>query len=94
MSEIIICYQKLLKMIMIIQLLPIDQLGRGSLNNIKIDENALNKTILKIRYLNGRKLNNQLLKNDYKISKNMKGAIKFNKNNHKLSFNEKIFTMN
>ena len=36
----------------------------GSLNNIKIDENALNKNILKIRYLNGRKLNNKLLKHD------------------------------
>ena len=61
----------------------------GSLNNIKIDENALNKNILKIRYLNGRKLNNLLLKNDYKISKRMKEAIKFNKNIHKLSQNEK-----
>ena len=61
----------------------------GTLNNIKIDENALNKNILKIRYLNGRKLNNILLKNDYKISKRMKEAIKFNKNIHKLSQNEK-----
>ena len=61
----------------------------GTLNNIKIDENALNKNILKIRYLNGRKLNNKLLKFDYKISKNMKEAIKFNKNIHKLSQNEK-----
>ena len=67
---------------------PIDQQG-GSLNNIKIDENALNKNILKIRYLNGRKLNNKLLKHDYKITKNMKEAIKFNKNIHKLSQNEK-----
>ena len=67
---------------------PIDQRG-GALNNIKIDENALNKNILKIRYLNGRKLNNKLLKHDYKISKNMKEAIKFNKNIHKLSANEK-----
>ena len=63
--------------------------GRGTLNNIKIDENALDKNILKIRYLNGRKLNNKLLKNDYKISKRMKEAIKFNKNIHKLSSNEK-----
>ena len=63
--------------------------GRGTLNNIKIDENALNKNILKIRYLRGRKLNNRLLKHDYKISKNMKEAIKFNKNIHKLSANEK-----
>ena len=61
----------------------------GTLNNIKIDENALNKNILKIRYLNGRKLNNKLLKHDYKITKNMKEAIKFNKNIHKLSLNEK-----
>ena len=61
----------------------------GSINNIKIDENALNKNILKIRYLNGRKLNNKLLKHDYKITKNMKEAIKFNKNIHKLSQNEK-----
>ena len=61
----------------------------GTLNNIKIDENALNKNILKIRYLNGRKLNNKLLKNDYKISKRMQEAIKFNKNIHKLSQNEK-----
>ena len=66
----------------------IEQQGQG-LNNIKIDENALNKNILKIRYLNGRKLNNKLLKHDYKISKNMKEAIKFNKNIHKLSSNEK-----
>ena len=65
------------------------QHGQGNLNNIKIDENALNKNILKIRYLNGRKLNNKLLKHDYKISKNMKEAIKFNKNIHKLSQNEK-----
>ena len=63
--------------------------GRGTLNNIKIDENALDKNILKTRYLNGRKLNNKLLKHDYKITKNMKEAIKFNKNIHKLSQNEK-----
>ena len=61
----------------------------GNLNNIKINENALDKNILKIRYLNGRKLHNKLLKYDYKISKNMKDAIKFNKNIHKLSTNEK-----
>ena len=68
--------------------------GRGTLNNIKIDENALDKNILKIRYLNGRKLNNKLLKHDYKITRNMKEVIKFNKNIHKLSQNEKMFTMN
>ena len=69
-------------------IIPIEQQG-GSLNNIKIDENALNKNILKIRYLNGRKLNNKSLKHDYKITKNMKEAIKFNKNIYKLSQNEK-----
>ena len=73
-------------------IVPVQQ--GGTLNNIKIDENSLNKNILKIRYLNGRKLNKKLLKHDYKISKNMKEAIKFNKNIHKLSQNEKIFTMN
>ena len=67
---------------------PIEQHGQG-LNNIKIDENDLNKNILKIRYLNGRKLNNKLLKHDYKISKYIKEAITFNKNVHKLSQNEK-----
>ena len=67
----------------------VDVQDGGTLNNIKIDENALNKNILKIRYLNGRKLNNILLKHDYKISKNMKESIKFNENIHKLSQNEK-----
>ena len=71
-----------------LNIVPIQE-GKGFLNNIKIDENSLNKNILKIRYLNGRKLNNKLLKHDYKISKNMKDAIKFNKNIHKLSSNEK-----
>ena len=71
-----------------LNIVPI-QKGQGVLNNIKIDENSLNKNILKTRYLNGRKLNNKLLKHDYKISKNMKDAIKFNKNVHKLSSNEK-----
>ena len=68
-------------------IVPVQQ--GGTLSNIKIDENALNKNILKIRYLNGRKLNNKLLKHDYKISKNMKEAIKSNKNIYKLSQNEK-----
>ena len=68
-------------------IVPVQE-GRGY-NNIKIDENSLNKNILKIRYLNGRKPNNKLLKHGYKISKNMKDAIKFNKNIHKLSQNEK-----
>ena len=70
-------------------IIPIEQHGKGALNNIKIDKNSLNKNILKIRYINGRKLNNKLLKNNYKISKNMKEVIKFNKNIHKLTQNEK-----
>ena len=40
-------------------------------------------------YLTGRKLTNKLLKNDYKISKNIVNATKFNKDIHKLSKNEK-----
>ena len=57
-------------------------------NNIIINDKDLNKCILRVRYLNNRKLTNNLLKHDYKISKNMVNAIKFNKNLHKLSKNE------
>ena len=53
-----------------------------------INDKDLNKGILKVRYLNDRKLTNNLLKQDYKISKNMVKAIKFSKNLHKLSKNE------
>ena len=55
--------------------------------NIKIKD--LYKNILKVRYSNNRKLTNKLLKDDYKISKRMVNAIKFNKDIHKLSSNEK-----
>ena len=55
--------------------------------NIKIKD--LDKGILRVRYSNNRKLTNKLLKDDYKISKRMVNAIKFNKNIHKLSSNEK-----
>ena len=48
----------------------------------------LNNGILRVRYLNNRKLSNSLLKHDYKISKNMVNAIKFHKDLHKLSKNE------
>ena len=58
-------------------------------NKIKINTDLLNKNILSIRYLTGKKLTNKLLKEDYKISKNMVNAIKFNKDIHKLSKNEK-----
>ena len=60
----------------------------SSVNNIIIDDKDLNKGILIVRYLNNRKLTNNLLKHDYKISKNMVNSIKFNKNLHKLSKNE------
>ena len=55
--------------------------------NIKIKD--LNKGILRVRYSNNRKLTNKLLKDDYKISKRMVNSIKFNKDIHKLSNNEK-----
>ena len=64
-----------------------EQVG-SSINNIIINDKDLNKGILRVRYLNNRKLTNNLLKQDYKISKNMINAIKFNKDLHKLSKNE------
>ena len=60
----------------------------SSINNIIINDKDLNNGILRVRYLNNRKLTNNLLKHDYKISKNRINAIKFNKNLHKLSKNE------
>ena len=69
-------------------IIPIDKKEQtgSSINNIIIKD--LNKGILRVRYLNNRKLTNNLLKHDYKISKNMVNAIKFNKDLHKLSKNE------
>ena len=63
--------------------------GLFKTNKIKINTDLLNKNILSIRYLTGKKLTNKSLKDDYKISKNMVNAIKFNKDIHKLSKNEK-----
>ena len=60
----------------------------SSVNNIIINDKDLNNGILRIRYLNNRKLTNNLLKHDYKISKKMVNPIKFNKDIHKLSKNE------
>ena len=60
----------------------------SSINNIIINDKDLNKGILRVRYLNNRKLTNNSLEHDYKISKNMVNAIKFNKDLHKLSKNE------
>ena len=72
-------------------IIPIDkkneQVG-SSVNNVIINDKDLNNGILRVRYLNNRKLTNNLLKYDYKISKNMVNAIKFNKDLHKLSKNE------
>ena len=62
--------------------------------NIKINNKDLDKGILKVRYSNNRKLTNNLLEDDYEISKRMVNAIKFDKDIHKLSVNEKIFIMN
>ena len=65
-----------------------DEQTGSSINNIIINDKDSNKGILRVRYLNNRKLTNNLLKHDYKISKNMVNAIKFNKDLHKLSKNE------
>ena len=72
-------------------IIPIDKKDEqtgSSINNIIINDKDLNNGILRVRYLNNRKLTNNLLKHDYKISKNMVNSIKFNKNIHKLSKNE------
>ena len=69
-------------------IIPIDkkeQTGSSVNNIIRID---LDKNIIRVRYLNNRKLTNNLLKHDYKISNNMVNAIKNNINLHKLSKNE------
>ena len=49
--------------------------GINEYKMIKIDKDALKKNILKIRYSNGRKLNNKYLRDDMIISNNMKNAI-------------------
>ena len=70
-------------------IIPIKNEQTGSsINNIIINNKDLNKGILRVRYLNNRKLTNNLLKHDYKISKNMVNAVKYNKDLHKLSKNE------
>ena len=62
--------------------------GVGEYKMIKIDKDALKKNILKIRYNNGRKLNNKYLHDDMIISNNMKNAIMKNTNINKLSKNK------
>ena len=70
-------------------IIPIKNEQTGSsINNIIINDKDLNKNILRVRYLNNRKLTNNLLKHDYKISEKMKKAIKYNKDIYKLSKNE------
>ena len=59
--------------------------GINKYKMIKIDKDALKKNILKIRYNNGRKLNNKYLHDDMFISNNMKNAIMKNTNINKLS---------
>ena len=64
--------------------------GFNNNNNIKINNKDLDKGILRIRYSNNyRKLSNNFLKHDYKITKRMVDAIKFNKDIHELSPNKK-----
>ena len=62
--------------------------GINEYKMIKIDKDALKKNILKIRYNNGRKLNNKYLHDDMFISNSMKNAIMKNTNIIKLSKNE------
>ena len=64
--------------------------GEGlNFNRIKIDENLLKKNILKVRYINlNRRVNNKFLKEDYKISNNMKNSILKNTNLNKISKNK------
>ena len=62
--------------------------GINEYKMIKIDKDALKKNILKIRYNNGRKLNNKCLHDDMIISNIMKNAILKNNNINKLSKNE------
>ena len=58
-------------------------------DKIKIDENLLKRNILKVRYINSnRKINNKFLKEDYKISNNMKNSILKNTGLDKLTKNE------
>ena len=65
-----------------------DEQTGSSINNIIINDKDLNNGILRVRYLNNRKLTNNLLKHDYKISENMVNAIEYNKDIHRLSKNE------
>ena len=65
-----------------------DEQTGSSINNIMINDKDLNNGILRVRYLNNRRLTNILLRHDYKISEKMKKAIKYNRDIHRLSKNE------
>ena len=86
-TTFILNYQKITKPI-ILSLLKKLQNQEVLLITSVINNEDLNKGILKIRYLNNRKLTNPILNKDYQISKNMINAIKYNKDIHKLSKNE------
>ena len=67
----------------------IEKITGEGYNKIKIDQDLLKKNILKVRYIsNNRKVHNDLLKDDYQISDNMKNAILKNENIIKLTKNE------
>ena len=60
-------------------IIPIDKNEEtgSSINNIITNDKDLNKGILRVRYLNNRKLTNNLSKYDYKISEKMKKAFEY-----------------
>ena len=62
--------------------------GINEYKMIKIDKDALKKNVLKIRYNNGRKLNNKYLHDDMIISNKRKNSILKNINVNELSNNE------
>ena len=62
--------------------------GINEYKMIKIDKDALKKNTLKIRYNNGRKLNNKYLHDDMIISNNIKNSILKNTHANKLAKNE------
>ena len=85
-------YTGLLENNKLYHIIPVDKVEEeqtgSSINNTIINNKDLDNGILRVRYLNNRKLTNNLLKHDNKISKNMINAIKYNKDIHKLSENE------
>ena len=62
--------------------------GINKYNTIKIDKKLLKKNILKIQYINGRRIHNKNLRDDMIISNRMKNAILKDTNIDKLSNNE------